>query len=117
MSRPKGMALGCPVHLGVVLSLTLVATAPGLVQFADHQADRICVSNADFYEAAFRKSDGRILHLVDKTTNQEVSCGNVFGPWVLRFSDGTWLGGNAFSPTHPSRRFSYAWTRNRPGSG
>jgi hypothetical protein len=103
------MALGCPVHLGVVLSLTLVATAPGQVQFADHQADRICVSNADFYEAAFRKSDGRILHLVDKTTNQEVSCGNVFGPWVLRFSDGTWLGGNAFSPTHPSRRFSYAW--------
>jgi hypothetical protein len=106
------MSLGCPVHLAVVLISSLappVANVAGQVRFVENQADRIRVFNQDHYEAAFRKSDGRVLHLIDKTTDQVVSCGNVFGPWVLRFSDGTWLGGNAFSPTNPSRQFSYHW--------
>lgn len=83
--------------------------APGQIEFADNQADRFRLWNADYYELGFRKADGRLLYIVDKTTGQQVSPGNVHGPWVLQFSDGTWLDGEYFSPTNPARRFTYAW--------
>ncbi len=79
------------------------------VGFDNSADDRVRLWNADYYELAIRKSDGRLLSLTDKTTGQEVSPGNIHGPWVLRFSDNTWLDGQSFSPTNASRRFTYAW--------
>jgi hypothetical protein len=83
--------------------------ASAQIGFDSSASDRVRLWNASHYEIAFRKADGRILTILDKTTGQEVSPGNVHGPWVLRFSDGTWLDGQNFSPTNSSRRFTYAW--------
>lgn len=90
-------------------ALAVSNDACGQIGFAENQADRIRIFNTGYYDVAFRKQDGRILYLYDKTTNQEVSPGNVFGLWVLRFSNNTWLDGANFSPGNPSRTFSYAW--------
>jgi hypothetical protein len=93
---------------GLVLIGAQASPALG-VGFAENQADRVRLFNDDYYDVAFRKADGRILYLYDKTTNQEVSPGNVFGPWVVRFSDGSWLDGANFSPSNANRRFTYVW--------
>ncbi len=97
--------------LGVVVTVLSASSgrALGAIGFADNQADRIRVWNDDYYELAFRKADGRLLYMIDKTTGQQVSPGNVHGPWVLRFSDNTWLDGEHFSPTNGARLFSYSW--------
>src|SRR5262249_2537396 len=42
-------------------------------------------------------------------TGNQVSPGNVHGPWTARFSNGASLDGENFSPASSSRRFSYAW--------
>lgn len=98
------------VAIGFALALGSTGEARAQIGFAQNQADRVRLWNADYYEVAFRKSDGRLLYMVDKTTGgQQVSPGNVHGPWVLRFSDNTWLDGEQFSTTNPSRLFSYAW--------
>jgi len=97
------------VTAALIGALVVANGAFGQIGFADHQTDRIQIFNSGYYDVAFRKQDGRILYLYDKTTNQEVSPGNVFGPWVLRFSNNTWLDGANFSPSNPSRTFSYAW--------
>ena len=104
--------MGSSMIRRIVFGLQLLvwpAIAVGQIGFADNQADRVRVWNADYYEVAFRKADGRILYMIDKTTGQEVSPGNVHGPWVMRFSNGTWLDGQNFSPTNSSRLFSYSW--------
>lgn len=96
----------------VALALAFLLTgsmAHGQISFNDNPADRVVLSNDDFYELAFRKSDGRLLYATDKTTGQLVSPGNVFGPWVMRFSDNSWLDGSNFAPTNGNRTFSYAW--------
>lgn len=101
----------CPqICLTVCLALVLwPAETRAQVGFAEDQADRVSVFNSGYYEVAFRKTDGRILFLFDKTTQQEVSPGNIFGPWVIRFADGAWLDGANFSPSNPARTFSYVW--------
>lgn len=95
----------------LVFAGALLGTEPAVagIGFAENQADRIRLWNDTHYEFAFRKADGRLLYIVDKTTGGQVSPGNVYGPWVLRFSNGTWLDGASFSTTNPSRLFSYAW--------
>lgn len=97
-----------------VLATVLAVLAGPLNSFAqvgfnDAAADRIRIWNSSWYEVAIRKADGRFLYLYDKTTGQQVCPGSVHGPWVLRFSDGTWLDGQNFSPTNASRKFTYAW--------
>ncbi|MCB9866630.1 MAG: hypothetical protein H6816_08365 [Phycisphaerales bacterium] len=89
--------------------LTGAGPARAQIGYDASQSDRIRVWNADYCELAFRKADGRILYILDKTTGQQVSPGNVHGPWVLRFSDGTWLDGQNFSPTNNARKFTYGW--------
>lgn len=95
------------VWLLVVLALPRLVV--GQIGFAENQADRVRVWNADYWELAFRKADGRLIYIYDKTTGQEVSPGNIHGPWVLRFSDNTWLDGENFSPSNSSRKFTYSW--------
>ncbi|OWY70652.1 hypothetical protein B7486_13665 [cyanobacterium TDX16] len=97
--------------LGLLLAVGMADPdrAQAQIGFAQNQADRIRLWNADYFELAFRKADGRLLYIVDKTTGQQVSPGNVHGPWVLRFSNNTWLDGENFSTTNPSRLFSYTW--------
>lgn len=95
-----------------LLLATVCATAAGAraaIGFAENQSDRIRLWNTGYYELAFRKADGRLLYIVDQTTGLQVSPGNVHGPWVLKFSDNTWLDGESFSPTNSSRRFTYSW--------
>ncbi len=97
---------------GAVAAAVLLAgagAASGQIGFAENQADRIRLWNASYFELAFRKADGRLLYILDKTTNQQVSPGNVHGPWVAHFTDGTWLDGENFSPSNASRRFTYTW--------
>jgi len=96
----------------VLTALVLAAcgtAARADIGFAENQSDRIRLWNTGYYELAFRKADGRLLYIVDQTTGQQVSPGNVHGPWVLKFSDNTWLDGENFSPTNSSRRFTYSW--------
>ncbi len=94
-----------------ILAAALVwpGDAAGQIGFADNEADRVRLWNADYFELAMRKADGRLIYITDKTTGAQVSPGNVHGPWVLRFSDDSWLDGEDFSPTDPSRLFSYSW--------
>lgn len=100
------------VRMLMLLPAALAAppAAHAQVGFADSEPDRIRLWNADFVELALRKSDGRVLCILDKTTGQHVSPGNVHGPWVLKFSNNTWLDGENFSPTNPGRLFSYGWS-------
>ncbi len=97
------------LRVAALLVLATALPASAQVGFADDQPDRLRLWNATHYEIALRKSDGRALSIHDQTTGGQVSPGNVHGPWVLRFADGTWLDGESFSPTDPARRFSYAW--------
>lgn len=96
---------------GLLLATGFAGAVAGraAVGFADHEADRLRLWNTDHYELVLRKADGRLLYIVDKTTGQQVSPGNVHGPWVLKFSNNAWLDGENFSPTNGSRHFSYAW--------
>lgn len=82
------------------------------IGFDDSPPDHMRLWNADYYEIAIQKSDGRVLYIRDKTTGQDVSPGNVAGAWALHFSDDTWLCGEDFSPADPSRLFSYSWDPN-----
>lgn len=98
--------------ISVVVFILMAAFASRVqaqIGFADNQADRFLLWNDDYYELGFRKADGRLLYILDKTTGGQVSPGNVHGPWALRFSNGTWLDGEHFSPSSSSRRFSYSW--------
>jgi hypothetical protein len=104
----KDMRFAIPSLL-LVAVLAWPSCVRGQIGFADNQADRFRLWNAAYYELAFRKADGRLLYILDKTTGQQVSPGNVHGPWVLRFANGTWLDGQNFSPTNPARQFSYTW--------
>lgn len=96
---------------GVILATGLAGALVGraAVGFADNEADRLRLWNTDYYELALRKADGRLLYVIDKTTGQQVSPGNIHGPWVLKFSNNTWLDGENFSPSSGSRHFTYAW--------
>ena len=98
------------LRLGLCSAVLLMAgVTQAAIGFADNQSDRIRLWNDNYYEVAFRKTDGRIIYITDKTTGQQVSPGNVYGPWVLRFSNDSWLDGVEFSPTNSSRLFSYSW--------
>ncbi len=97
----------CTILLLAALASPVGARAA--IGFAENQSDRIRVWNDGYYELAFRKADGRLLYAVDKSTGLDVSPGNVHGPWVLRFSDNTWLDGENFSPSNSARRFTYNW--------
>jgi hypothetical protein len=97
-----------PALLVAVLA-TFATRAHAQIGFADNQADRFLLWNADYYELGFRKADGRLLYITDKTSGAQVSPGNVHGPWVIRFSNGIWLDGENFSPSSGTRRFSYSW--------
>ncbi len=103
----------CGRERGIVVVLLIAScwanASVGDIGFADNQADRIRIWNDDFYEIAFRKSDGRLLYMIDRTTGQEVSPGNVHGPWVMRFGSNVWLDGQNFSPANSSRLFTYLW--------
>jgi len=94
----------------LIIPLLVAATsASAAITFDESQPDRVRFWNDNFYEMAFRKSDGRLLYITDKTTNQQVSTGNLFGPFFMQFSDGSTLDGVNFAPANGNRTFSYAW--------
>ncbi len=98
------------IRIGSMCLIALsVSTASAAITFDESQPDRVRFWNDDYYEMAFRKSDGRLLYITDKTTNQQVSTGNLFGPFFMQFSNGTSLDGSNFSPGNANRTFSYSW--------
>lgn len=95
--------------LPLISAWVFCAVSPAEIVFDDSAPERIVLSNATHWELAFSKTEGRLFYVLDKTTGQQVSPGNVFGPWVARYENGFFLDGAVYSPGNPNRRFSYTW--------
>ncbi len=82
------------------------------IYFNDSDPDIMLLGNGAYYEIGFRKSNGAIAYITDKTTGQHVSEGSRRGClWGAVFPDATstYVGGCSYSASW-SNRFSYAWT-------
>jgi hypothetical protein len=101
--------------LFVVVILTALCRgtpANGQGIYFDDSGPEIMVLGNGTYEIGFRKSNGSVAYITDKSTGQQVTLGSryecLWGAW---FPDGTpsWVGGCSFAATWPNR-FSYAWS-------
>ena len=82
------------------------------IYFDDSDPDIMVLGNSIYYEIGFRKSNGAIAYITDKSTGQNITSGSRYEClWGAVFPDGTpdFVGGcsyNAASPDH----FGYAWS-------
>ena len=83
----------------------------GEIYFDDSQPDFLILGN-DHFEISFRKTNGGIAGIIDKSEGSNVTLGSRWEClWGAAFTGGTpdYTGGCHFAPTWPNR-FSYAWS-------
>ena len=87
----------------------VVATAPSSISFDDSGADLIILGNS-FWEVAFRKNNGSIAYLTDRTSGGQLSTGSrnecLWGAWDQ--AEQYYIGGCSYNKDW-SNHFSYAW--------
>ncbi|MFT5424345.1 MAG: hypothetical protein ACI89L_002140 [Phycisphaerales bacterium] len=54
-------------------------------------------------------SHGGIIGITDDDAPATLAFYNLYGPWVLRFTDGHWMDANTFGASNPARTSSWAW--------
>lgn len=83
-----------------------------MIYFDDSDPDIMVLGNGTYYEIGFRKSNGAIAYITDKSTGQHVTLGSRYEClWGAAFPDGTpdYVGGCNYNAAWPSH-FSYAWS-------
>jgi hypothetical protein len=88
-----------------------LARADG-IYFDDSNPDIMVLSNDNYYKIGFRKSNGAIDFITDKSTGQNVTSGSRKEClWGAVFPDGTpdYVGGCNYNAIGPNN-FSYAWS-------
>jgi hypothetical protein len=103
----------------VILALTLgfislwtAATLAQTIYFDDTSADLIKLGNASFSEIGLRKTNGAIVHIIDKTTGQNLTLGSRYEQlWGAVFPGAAvnYVGGASYNPSGPNK-FSYSWS-------
>lgn len=99
----------------MLLLVTFCWIAPATSQdiyFDDSPADLIILGNSMYYEIGFRKSNGGIVYITDKSTGQYVSMGSRYEClWGAVFPAGTpdYVGGCNYHAAGTST-FSYSWS-------
>jgi hypothetical protein len=84
------------------------------IYFDDSDPDLVLLGNGAYYEIAFRKSNGAIAYIIDKSTGQAVTLGSRNEClWGAVFSEGRpgvedYVGGCNYNSAAPNR-FSYTW--------
>ncbi|RME61404.1 MAG: hypothetical protein D6790_07870, partial [Caldilineae bacterium] len=100
--------------LAAVMLMLILGTSPARAQgisFDDSGPDLMVLSNGTDYEVAFRKANGSIAYILDKTTGQQVSAGSRFEClWGAVFPGAApeYVGGCSFS-AGGANRFTYTW--------
>jgi hypothetical protein len=82
------------------------------IYFDDSDPDIMVVGNGAYYEIGFRKSNGAIAYITDKSTGQQVTLGSRYEClWGAVFPQGSpqYVGGCNYNANSPNR-FSYAWS-------
>jgi hypothetical protein len=82
------------------------------IYFDDSDPGIMVLGNGTYYEIGFRKSNGAIAYITDKSTGQHVTSGSRYEClWGAVFPDGTpdYVGGCSYSATWPNR-FGYTWS-------
>lgn len=103
---PLSIALLIAAMVMIVPARSSLARA---LYFDDSDPNTILVGNG-FYEIGFRKSNGAIASITDKTTGQRVSEGSRYGClWGAFGNAASYVGGCSFNATGPDR-FRYAWS-------
>jgi len=103
------------VSLLVVLLIASIwanSTHAQTIYFDDSDPDVIVLGNGAYYEIGFRKSNGAIAYITDKSTGQHVTLGSRNEClWGAVFPAGTpdYVGGCSYDATWPNR-FNYAWS-------
>ena len=106
----------------VVLAVLLIASILLLPQasfayaktiyFDDSDPDIMVLGNAAYYEIGFRKSNGSIAYVIDKSTDEYITLGSRYEClWGAVFPDGTpdYVGGCSYNVTG-ANYFGYAWS-------
>ncbi len=82
------------------------------ILFNDSDDELLKLSNENFYEIAFRKSNGSVFYIIDKSTNQEISKGshseNLWYAILPPAQELSFIGGSDYSPEGVNK-FQYAW--------
>ncbi len=81
------------------------------IYFDDSDPDIMILGNSTYYEIGFRKSNGAIAYITDKSTGQDVTLGSRNEClWGAVFPNGTpnYVGGCSFNVVWPNQ-FSYTW--------
>lgn len=106
------------LRLVIFLSIWAAMCSPGRgssvqgVYFDDSDPDLMVLGNDDYYEIGFRKANGAIAYITDKTTGQHITLGSRHEClWGALFEDGTpdYVGGCSYNATGPNY-FSYTWS-------
>ena len=85
------------------------------ITFDDSDPDIMVLGNSTYYEIGFRKSNGAIAYVTDKSTGQHVTLGSRYEClWGAVFPEGTpgvddYVGGCSYSSAWSSH-FSYTWS-------
>ncbi len=92
------------------------ATVPAqTIYFDDASPNLMKLGNASFYEIGLRKTNGAIVHIIDKTTGQNLTLGSRYQQfWGAVFPDATvnYIGGASYNPSGPNK-FSYNWSETK----
>ena len=80
--------------------------------FDDSDDELLKLSNENFYEIAFRKSNGSVFYIIDKSTDQEISKGshseNLWYAKLPAAQDLSLIGGSDYS-REGVNKFQYVW--------
>lgn len=100
----------------ILFSLTSSSLFPNHIQkniyFSDNDPNIMVLGNSNYYEIGFRKTNGSISYISDKTTGQNVSIGSRYEClWGAVFPDGTpdYVGGCSYNKDWDND-FSYNWS-------
>jgi hypothetical protein len=98
------------LNFSITFSATVIHALPQSIYFDDSGANIMVLGN-NYYEIGFRKSNGGIAYIIDKSTGQHVSEGSRYEClWGAVFYDAStsYIGGCNYNTA--GRVFSYSWS-------
>ena len=115
MYRPPSVGgrtmLGTFFRFMTLITLTSWTVMAQTVYFTDIGSDTMKVGNTSYYEVGFRKSNGGIAYIIDKSTGRSVTLGSRYQElWGAQFRNpsAVYKGAGSYSPSGQDR-FSYNW--------
>ncbi len=92
----------------VIIVTSTCITTVAQVYFNDSDPVLMKLGNNSFYEIGFRKTNGSIKYITDKTTGMDVSLGSCDENLWRIYSDLSYFGGANYDTTG-ANQFSYVW--------